>query len=53
MSTNGQLNRKTNDLANKSIKDGDLAKSERAPLTPRLYFVTIFRQKFCQTLLKA
>ena len=34
MSTNDQLNSKTNDLANKQIKDGDLAKSEAAPLIP-------------------
>ena len=32
MSTNDQLNSKTINLANKKIKDGDLAKSETAPL---------------------
>ena len=36
VSTNDQLNSKTNHLINNSIKDGDLPDSETAPLNKRM-----------------
>ena len=50
VSTNDQLNSKTNHLINNSVDDGDLPNSETAPLNRMIVYILFFLI-FCDLLL--